>query len=170
MARRASFVVNYIGGHPARPRPQKNCALIADDRGLHLKYMLAAVLDIPWSDVVHMDFEGSDSPTSRVTMTRLVALNVFAFAAKKRTGEAFLYVATRGGEAGFVVPKMSTGELRVKLGPWTPHRPPIAQVAPPPAPGYRTSIADELAKLAQLRDQGVLTPTEFEAQKARLLR
>jgi ABC-type glycerol-3-phosphate transport system permease component len=31
------------------------------------------------------------------------------------------------------------------------------------------SSADELAKLAQLRDQGVLTDQEFAAQKARLL-
>lgn len=31
------------------------------------------------------------------------------------------------------------------------------------------SSADELAKLARLRDQGVLTPQEFEAQKAKLL-
>lgn len=30
-------------------------------------------------------------------------------------------------------------------------------------------IADELIKLAQLRDAGVLTPAEFDAQKARLL-
>ncbi|MCX5044668.1 SHOCT domain-containing protein [Aldersonia sp. NBC_00410] len=33
-----------------------------------------------------------------------------------------------------------------------------------------TSVADELMKLAQLRDAGVLTPEEFEAQKAKLLR
>jgi hypothetical protein len=31
------------------------------------------------------------------------------------------------------------------------------------------STADELAKLAQLRDSGVITGDEFEAQKARLL-
>jgi type VI protein secretion system component VasK len=31
------------------------------------------------------------------------------------------------------------------------------------------STADELAKLAQLREQGVLDPKEFEAQKAKLL-
>jgi hypothetical protein len=31
------------------------------------------------------------------------------------------------------------------------------------------SLADELAKLAQLRDQGVLTDDEFATQKARLL-
>jgi hypothetical protein len=32
-----------------------------------------------------------------------------------------------------------------------------------------TLIADELRKLAQLRDQGVLSPEEFESQKAKLL-
>ncbi len=31
------------------------------------------------------------------------------------------------------------------------------------------SVADELAKLAQLRDAGILSPDEFEAQKAKLL-
>jgi hypothetical protein len=32
-----------------------------------------------------------------------------------------------------------------------------------------TSVADELAQLAQLRNAGVLSPAEFEAQKAKLL-
>jgi type VI protein secretion system component VasK len=35
--------------------------------------------------------------------------------------------------------------------------------------GSSTSTADELAKLAQLRDSGVLTAEEFEAQKTALL-
>jgi hypothetical protein len=35
--------------------------------------------------------------------------------------------------------------------------------------GQGLSVADELAKLAQLRDAGVLTPAEFDAQKAKLL-
>jgi hypothetical protein len=37
----------------------------------------------------------------------------------------------------------------------------------PPQPGI--SVADELAKLAQLRDAGVLSPEEFATQKAKLL-
>lgn len=46
----------------------------------------------------------------------------------------------------------------------------VAQHAPQhtgPAPSV--SLADELAKLAGLRDQGILSPAEFEQQKARLL-
>lgn len=38
-----------------------------------------------------------------------------------------------------------------------------------PQPIVAGSIADELMKLAQLRDAGVLTPAEFETQKGRLL-
>ncbi|MEU4031111.1 DUF4429 domain-containing protein [Streptomyces anulatus] len=36
-------------------------------------------------------------------------------------------------------------------------------------PTPSASLADELAKLASLRDQGILSPAEFEQQKARLL-
>jgi L-ascorbate metabolism protein UlaG (beta-lactamase superfamily) len=43
------------------------------------------------------------------------------------------------------------------------HNQPPAQVAPP------ASIADELTKLASLRNDGVLTQEEFEAQKAKLI-
>lgn len=42
---------------------------------------------------------------------------------------------------------------------------PVQQAAPAPT----ASVADELAKLVSLRDQGALTETEFEQQKARLL-
>lgn len=37
------------------------------------------------------------------------------------------------------------------------------------APGAAASIADELAKLAGLRDQGIISPADFEAAKARIL-
>ena len=37
------------------------------------------------------------------------------------------------------------------------------------AAGGGVSTADEITKLAQLRDQGHLTPAEFEAQKAKIL-
>lgn len=37
------------------------------------------------------------------------------------------------------------------------------------ARGSTVSTADELSKLAQLRDAGTITPDEFDAQKAKLL-
>jgi hypothetical protein len=44
-----------------------------------------------------------------------------------------------------------------------------AAVSAAPAPVAAISVADELAKLAQLRDSGVLTEEEFAGQKAKLL-
>lgn len=52
-----------------------------------------------------------------------------------------------------------------------------AAAAPPPPPPYAEpgpasgmdATIDQLRELGQLRDQGVLTDAEFEAQKARLL-
>jgi len=41
-----------------------------------------------------------------------------------------------------------------------------AQTAPPPATGDYT---EELEKLAKLRDEGVITPEDFEAKKKQLL-
>jgi Short C-terminal domain len=46
------------------------------------------------------------------------------------------------------------------------------QAAPPPAaaaPAAEPDYMEELQQLAQLRDQGILTPEEFEAKKKQLL-
>jgi Short C-terminal domain len=37
------------------------------------------------------------------------------------------------------------------------------------AAGTPTSTADQLAKLADLRDRGVITPEEFEREKAEIM-
>jgi membrane protease subunit (stomatin/prohibitin family) len=42
-----------------------------------------------------------------------------------------------------------------------------AQPAPAAAP--RTDMVEQLQKLAELKDQGILTQAEFDAQKAKLL-
>jgi ribosomal protein L7/L12 len=54
---------------------------------------------------------------------------------------------------------------------WFRARPEFGASARTPAqpPAARVSVADELQKFVQLRDSGVLTPQEFDAQKARLL-
>jgi hypothetical protein len=45
---------------------------------------------------------------------------------------------------------------------------PEPQQAPPPAAGPE-AYAAELEQLAKLRDQGILTPEEFEAKKKQIL-
>jgi putative oligomerization/nucleic acid binding protein len=47
------------------------------------------------------------------------------------------------------------------------------QAPPPPAPAAPSGVTDagieELKKLAELKDQGILTEAEFEVQKAKIL-
>ncbi|MFI2103142.1 SHOCT domain-containing protein [Isoptericola sp. NPDC019693] len=47
--------------------------------------------------------------------------------------------------------------------------PPPAQPAPPAAATSTDARIEQLTQLAALRDQGVLSPAEFEAQKAQIL-
>ncbi len=44
-----------------------------------------------------------------------------------------------------------------------------AQSSPPPEPSQKTTLADDLSRLAALRSSGALTDAEFEAAKAKLL-
>ena len=71
---------------------------------------------------------------------------------------AFIYLIARGGS-------MHTREVREAQQSQEAFRQYVKQTAAEGGSG----TADELAKLAKLRDQGVLTEAEFNAQKAKLL-
>ena len=68
-----------------------------------------------------------------------------------------IYLIARGGE----MQERAAGDARQQQQEFDTY---VRDVA-----GSGTSSADELAKLAQLRDQGVVTEEEFQAQKARAL-
>jgi hypothetical protein len=97
-----------------------------------------------------------------------------------------------GEEAIFQTEKYTAPELRAKLVPIISQLrkanaspPPTAQPSPPPysprsrwppapkptvpPPAAPVSVADELKKLAGLKDAGLLTDEEFAGQKAKLL-
>jgi len=85
-------------------------------------------------------------------------------------GYTTVEVATSGDRVSFRVSKgeaeqVKDAVLRLMREP-SPAAAPAAPASPAPP---STSLADELTKLAQLRDQGVLSEEEFQAQKARLL-
>jgi hypothetical protein len=62
-----------------------------------------------------------------------------------------------------------TSELLVQHGSEWLNEMGLQQQASAPPTQPTQSVADELVKLAALRDQGLLTPEEFNGQKARLL-
>lgn len=80
-----------------------------------------------------------------------------------------LHIATASSEYVFTSGQHNAAALRVLLLP-VDMRVRHAQAAvAPQAEGSTSSLADELGKLAQLRDAGVLSDAEFASAKARLL-
>jgi hypothetical protein len=103
---------------------------------------------------------------SRITVTRLVTLGVFALGARKKVDNRELYITVEG--AGF--------QLVVKVAPT------FGALARQFAAAYNTrsgamagheaaalGSADELERLAKLHADGALDDVEFAAAKARLL-
>ena len=83
-----------------------------------------------------------------------------------------LRLATPSAEYVFLSHRIDADALRLSL---TPVQPLIRRARATPSPPVQTpltsapGVADELAKLAQLRDQGVLSESQFESAKSRLL-
>jgi DNA-directed RNA polymerase subunit RPC12/RpoP len=98
----------------------------------------------------------------------MLAASVINSLTSKTTVYSLVRLAARAAEYVFVSHVVDSGSLDMMLTP-VQFRIRHAQAAPSSSPTPATSVADELAKLAQLRDAGVLSDAEFTAAKARLL-
>jgi hypothetical protein len=93
--------------------------------------------------------------------------------AKNRMGgyvgaQGFWVLAVPSGMVSYGMTASTVSSCDFGGGP--PVNPELVNVsAPTTAAGPVTGVADELRKLAELRDQGIITPAEFEKQKAKLL-
>ncbi len=138
--------------------------------GLQWRSNLGRKLAMPWAAIEAIDIEGETS--KRVTATRVLTLGVFALAAKKEKRDTHMTVATDAAEHAFVFERTPPEVIKSKLRPVLVALSAIGAtaVAPPsPGDGPRLSVADEIKKLAALRDAGILTEDEFQSQKMKLL-
>lgn len=121
--------------------------------------------------IANIAIEGKDEVGRRVTVTRLLLVGIFAFALKKKKKEKEAYITLElkdGREVIFFVDKMNPMEMKTKLAKSISQvkQSSIASQAQALSVG---SVADELAKLADLKGQGVLTQDEFDKAKHELL-
>lgn len=61
-------------------------------------------------------------------------------------------------------------EMAMELGATNPTRPTRPEPRLPPSATWKAEVLEQLERLGRLRDSGVLTEDEFQAQKAGLLR
>ena len=133
----------------------------------------------PFSGSV-MRVETSGQINRRVTATRIVALGVFAFAAKKKQDDRELFITIEGD--GFQIAVSADPERQAAARQFAARYNTMAARAVRPALAALTSPTDavpaipparpapdlvsQLAQLAALRDSGALTDAEFSAAKA----
>ena len=122
--------------------------------------------------IASMEVTSEQAARSRVGATLI--FGVLGLAAKGAMDRATVLVHLRNGDAGYLtINKQSTASLLGVLTPWLREQgiavgSPEAEPAAPSATAPKL-IADELAKLAQLRDSGVLSDNEFVTLKTQLI-
>jgi Short C-terminal domain len=169
------WAIELIGGSPDFKSGEK-VNIWMDNRVLELR---AGFRKIRY-ELVYLDAraETQQQFESRVTATRLLAVGIFAFAFKKKSVHNHQYLTLTSTDpskmATIVFETDGAAKLAAKIhAAAAPLQVKIAdehrkENANSPGTGQE-DIPAKLRQLAELRNQGILTPEEFEAKKADLL-
>jgi hypothetical protein len=165
----------YLGGHPTDTTPEDG-RLEANETAIYLfayhsRFPRRAA--VPWTSVRCVYVEPYNQAKSRIGP--VLVFGLFGLAAKGSAENSVVSVHLLDGgvvyyqvQAKFMAFRAKIGSILREFGVTVTDSPPGLE-SPGSASLPPRSIADELAKLAQLRDSGVLTEEEFAAQKARFL-
>lgn len=165
-----SFKAEYLGGYKDYNKKTEGRLFIHQDK---VRFMGAsgfhtAKFEIAKSDIKELAVEGQDQVGKRITATRLLTTGVLAFAWQKKTKQQDTYVTVvtnDGQEAIFHI----EGKSHMELKPQIQQKIGLSTTAPTQAQPASDSTADELTKLAELKEKGILTQAEFDAKKKQLL-
>ncbi len=165
-----AVALDYMGGYADHKKAKG--ILTFYQKQVEFSSPLSTKFTIPNSSITNIVVEGKDEVNRRVTVGRLLLVGVFAFALKKKSKDQEAYLTLElndGQEAVFFIDKKSPMDIKTKLSKT------IMQVKQANSPSgvhvqqNSGSVADEIAKLASLKDQGILTQAEFDRKKNELL-
>ena len=120
---------------------------------------------IPWSRIGSLEIEGVDQVRSRPSVGAVLVFGVLGLFARSTEVEAFLTVKADGGDYSFGIAGMLPTTLRATLSPALDL---IGRHAEPSV--LQSDPTSLLRNLASLRDDGIITQSEFEAKKAEILK
>ena len=127
---------------------------------------------VRWDEMAGISFDSGTAAKSRAGKALLVG--VFALAAKNTQREATITVTRKDGNVAiYQITGVSGGAVRAKLQPFLiEHGVTCLDDAPLPAAAPaapEADPADQLKKLADLHQSGLLTDDEFAAKRAALV-
>lgn len=175
------FAATYEGSTriPGSTKPGRGCEVVADRRGIAVRSSLKSneILRFAWADIA--DLEVSDASRTEIK-TRIAEMpfgglstSIFTTTPVPKTqskfvGQCFLRIETTKNYECLLRVHAEAKKLEARLMETSHLRPKPAE-----APAMVEAKADpleQLEKLGQLRDAGVLTDDEFQTKKAELLR
>ena len=116
--KRAVTLVNaeYMGGYAEKKKALGNLSFFDEQVEFKVALNSRASFAIPIADIQDMAVEGKDEVSRRVTVTRLIAVGIFAFALKKKGEDKDAYITLvllDGQEAIFHIKNKSPMEVKV---------------------------------------------------------
>jgi hypothetical protein len=160
---------DYLGGLSDKPKPLSNRMLMIGPLGVlyyqDLLLTMRTIILIHWEQVAAIDIETPQEASGRASSGRGPASDRFPPEAMQRSACPVIAVRLKSGEEAFFQTRSWTAEeLNVRLARVHGHLRPGRARSPQPR-----AEAEEIRKLAQLRDDGIITEAEFVAKKADLL-
>jgi hypothetical protein len=165
----ASYRLDYLGGHPKRESKMNNVEI-----SVWINYFfIQTVGTIKFDDIQSVHYETQEEINHRVTATRLVLLGAFALAAKKREVETHRYLTVdylyedveytlvlSGDHVSEAYQSLASAFNKYKKENKKEEDKPVEQ---------NTLPYEELKKLKELLDMGVITQEEFDVKKKEML-
>jgi hypothetical protein len=119
-----------------------------------------------WEDFSEFSIEGPEQIQKRVTVTRLLAIGIFAFAKKKSSGESYLYADLKDGSNLIIkFNKKSVPEVKALFAPYKKSLP----VENSSNSSSGNDIVSQLEKLEALHKKGSISEKEFKDLKNKLI-
>lgn len=171
-AKLGGVLVQYMGGYGDKRRAVGMLTFYT--KQAEFSAVMSTKFVIRSNEIKDVAIEGSSEVNRRVTVARLLAVGIFAFALKKKNKDQEAYIVIElsdGQEAIFFADNMAPMTLRSKLAKVISavKQANVANQAQATQQSTQVSVADELSKLASLKAQGILTQSEFDGEKAKIL-
>lgn len=166
----AFALCDYLGGHPDLMTNGQGMFSVNKTGLLFVATLSNNAIFIPINDVIKAEFKTDEQISKDVTLTRLLAFGIFAFGMKKKRREVTNYLIVTITVAGIegtvlfeskIASKLASAVVKAKqLNPATNNVGVTIE---------KVDIPEQIRKLSELKEQGILTDEEFTLKKSELL-
>ena len=165
--------INYCGGIPEMPKADI-IEIVAFPDSMKIIRGFRKGIVIPYESIINISLKTEEQISKDVTLTRLIAMGVLAFGAKKKTKNITNYLIVNYLNNGIECTAVFTGETLPKVvSQINTARQKYLEAHPTKKAGgmapSKDDIYAEIEKLHDLKEKGIVTEEEFITKKAQLL-